>query len=78
MHLPRQTDRRNRVGGDGARRERGTDRFLTRAPPIGGILLGPGRARRGKGCVIRGGGSQETAVISDNQRARTAGADVNA
>jgi hypothetical protein len=63
---------------DAAFGDRRTDRLLTRAPPVGRILLGPGGARRRERCVVGRGRGDQVAVVVEDQRAGTARADVDA
>src|SRR6185312_14486795 len=54
------------------------NRLLRGAPPIGGVLFGPRRARRCKRRMLRGAGSKDSAVFRYEDGARSAGAYVNA
>ena len=77
VHLSGETDARDGIGRDAGLRQDRAQRILRRAPPVGGILLGPRRTRRGKRRVLRRRRAQERAVFSKQQRARAAGADIN-
>jgi hypothetical protein len=54
------------------------DCVLTGAPPVVGVLLGPGGSRRLERGVLRVRRPEDAAVVVEEQRARTAGADVDA
>jgi len=77
MHLARKSD-----GGDRVRREsRRLKRFANSqrggAPPVSRVLFRPARLRTGEiGMRLRAGGQDCSPVIEDD-RARSAGADVN-
>ena len=78
MHLAGEAYARDRIGGDTAVDEHRADRLLTRSPPVVGILLGPGRLRRREWHVVRRRRRQHSPVLMKEQRARPAGADVDA
>jgi hypothetical protein len=78
VHLAGQPDAGDRIAGDAVVGEQGADRLLTGAPPVVGILLGPGGARRRERRVVRRCRGEEGASLVQQQRARTARADVDA
>jgi hypothetical protein len=78
VHLAGQADTHDRLGSDAALGEHRANRLLTGTPPVLRILFRPGRLRRRERRVIRGRGREEGAVLAQQQRARTARADVNA
>jgi hypothetical protein len=78
VHLSREADARDRPGGHAARRQHRTDRLLRRPPPVVRILLGPAGSRRTERGVVPRLRSEERAVLAHDQRARAAGADVDA
>jgi len=78
VHLARKSD-----GGDGFGCEtRGRERFANRergsAPPVARVLLGPAWLRTGEVGVLFCARSEDTAVLVENDGARSTGADVNA
>ena len=48
------------------------------APPVGGILLSPGRTGRNKGRMRRRRGGDDAAAVVDRDGSRAAGSDVEA
>jgi hypothetical protein len=54
------------------------DRLPGGAPPVGGILFGPGGARRRKRLMLGGTGSENGAVFRYEDGARSAGSDIDA
>jgi hypothetical protein len=78
VHLTGQSDARDRFRGDPTRGDGRSNRLLTGAPPVGRVLLGPGRARRCERRVIGGRRREERAAVVEDQRTRAAGADVDA
>jgi len=54
------------------------DCLLRGAPPVVGVLLGPGGSRRFERRVLRVRRPEDGAVVVEKERARTAGADVDA
>ena len=78
VHLAGKADARDRVGTDAAVVHDAADRELAGAPPVVGILLGPGRTRRGERLMVGRCRRDDPAIVVDEHRARTARADVDA
>ena len=78
VHLAGQADAGDRAGGDPAGRHDRGNRLVRRPPPVVGVLLGPAGARRTKRGVVPRLRPEEHAVVAQDQRARSAGADIDA
>jgi hypothetical protein len=78
VHLAGEADGGNRFGGDAALGEDRANRKLAGAPPVVRILLRPGGLRRGERGVVGGPRREQPAILVENQRARPAGANVDA
>jgi hypothetical protein len=69
VHLARQPDGIDPIAGQAARRQRAANRLLTRAPPVGWVLLGPRGLRRRERRVRRRLRREQAARLVDDDGA---------
>ena len=78
VHLAGEADRANRRGLRAAFRQRCANRLAAGAPPVFGLLFGPGRLRRRERRVLDRRRRDDSTVFVDDDDTRTARSDVDA
>jgi hypothetical protein len=78
MHLSGEADAGNLLATQVALFESFADGRAARLPPVFGMLFSPADLGRGKGLMLRRGGSDEPPLRVDDERARSSGANVDA